>query len=82
MAWVVRSGAAWRSLARGHGGSRGASLALVPLAGMLLTVHQVSDAKVASHLEVETAVCADSLSNFCMVKSELELLWKGRDIKR
>jgi len=56
--WCGSSGAGWRSLARGHGGLRGASLALVPLAGVLLTVHQIADAKVASHLEVKTAICA------------------------
>lgn len=46
------------SLARGHGGLRGATWALVPLFGVLLTVHHIINAKVTSHPEVETAICA------------------------
>lgn len=52
-----RCGAA-DSLAMGHGGLRGSCLALVPLFGMLLTVHHIPDPKVTSHHEVKTAICA------------------------
>ncbi len=52
-----RCGAA-DSLARGHGGSRGTTYALVPLFGVLLTVQHISDPKVTSHPEVKTAICA------------------------
>ena len=54
----ARCGGVADSLALGHGGLRGTARALVPLFGVLLTVHHVSDAKVAPHPEVETAVCA------------------------
>lgn len=46
------------SLAWGHGGLRGTTWALVPLFGVLLTVHHIFDAKVTSHPEVEAAICA------------------------
>lgn len=48
----------WHLLARGHGGLRGTFWALVPLFGVLLTVHHIADAKVTPHLEVEAAICA------------------------
>lgn len=51
-----RCGAA-DSLARGHGGLEG-TWALVPLFGVLLTVHHISDPKVTSHPEVKATVCA------------------------
>lgn len=46
------------SLARRHGGSGGDARALVPLFGVLLTVHHVAHPKVASHAEVEATVRA------------------------
>lgn len=52
-----RCGAA-DSLAVGYSGSRGSCLALVPLFGVLLTVHHIPDPKVTSHHEVKTTICA------------------------
>lgn len=46
------------SLARGDGGLRWTTWALVPLFGVLLTVHHVSNPKVTSHSEVEATICA------------------------
>lgn len=46
------------SLVRGCSGLGGATWALVPLFGMLLTVHHISNPKVTSHPEVETAIHA------------------------
>lgn len=46
------------SLGMGSSGFEGATWALVSLSGMLLTVHLISNPKVTSHLEVETALRA------------------------
>lgn len=46
------------SVVRGNGGFRGAGWPLVPLFGVLLTVHHISNPKVASHTQVKTAICA------------------------
>lgn len=47
-----------RSLARGHGDLGRTAGTLVPLFGVFLTVHHVSNPKVTPHPEVEAAVCA------------------------
>lgn len=54
--WNRRAGA--NSLAGGHGGLNGVAWALIPLLGMLLTIHYISNPKVASHLQVKPAICA------------------------
>lgn len=46
------------SLAMGDGGLRWTTWALVPLFGMLLTVHHISNPKVTSHSQVKAAICA------------------------
>lgn len=46
------------SLAIGHSGLRRSCLTLVPLFGVLLTVHHIPNPKVTPHHEVKTTICA------------------------